>query len=324
MNLENLQKAIAHSEVNSIKSIFYKFSNLVTDHVFNLQYNYLTILSLEIHVRSRGSLRPDPQHDEIICIFYHIQNNSPSNDPSNIVADQPTLAANVTGVIINEHHDLRTGRIAHTVDAKLEVQHVSSEPELLLALVKLIGKWDPDIFAGYEIEMASWGYVLQRGQTLNINLPALMSRVPSHVIREVPPEHEEMSADWGGYIQFEVKLCGRIFLDVWRLMRSEIALTSYTFESVMFHIMHRRCPLHGWRDLTRMWGAEDAVHVKAASSSRWIVVEYYLERVRGNLELLNQLDLIGRTCELAKLFGIQFFEVLSRGSQFRVESMMLR
>ncbi|KMQ94289.1 dna polymerase zeta catalytic subunit-like protein [Lasius niger] len=32
----------------------------------------------------------------------------------------------------------------------------------------------------------------------------------------------------------------------------------------------------------------------------------------------------GRTCEHARLFGIQFYEVFSRGSQFRVESMMLR
>lgn len=49
-----------------------------------------------------------------------------------------------------------------------------------------------------------------------------------------------------------------------------------------------------------------------------------MTRAKTLLEILNQLDLIGRTCELAKLFGIQFFEVLSRGSQFRVESMMLR
>lgn len=54
------------------------------------------------------------------------------------------------------------------------------------------------------------------------------------------------------------------------------------------------------------------------------MVDYYLLRVNGNLELLEQLDLIGRTSELARLFGIQFFEVLSRGSQFRVESLMLR
>jgi DNA polymerase zeta len=56
----------------------------------------------------------------------------------------------------------------------------------------------------------------------------------------------------------------------------------------------------------------------------WIVLDYYMTRSIVLLEILKQLDLIGRTCELAKLFGIQFFEVLSRGSQFRVESMMLR
>ncbi len=33
---------------------------------------------------------------------------------------------------------------------------------------------------------------------------------------------------------------------------------------------------------------------------------------------------VGRTSELARVFGIKFFNVLSRGSQFRVESMMLR
>lgn len=56
----------------------------------------------------------------------------------------------------------------------------------------------------------------------------------------------------------------------------------------------------------------------------WIVLDYYNERARTLVEILTQLDLIGRTCELAKLFGIQFYEVLSRGSQFRVESMMIR
>lgn len=46
--------------------------------------------------------------------------------------------------------------------------------------------------------------------------------------------------------------------------------------------------------------------------------------VDGIEKILDQLNLIGRTGELASLFGIQFYEVFSRGSQFRVESMMLR
>lgn len=33
---------------------------------------------------------------------------------------------------------------------------------------------------------------------------------------------------------------------------------------------------------------------------------------------------INRTSELARVFGIEFFSVLSRGSQYRVESMLLR
>ena len=53
-------------------------------------------------------------------------------------------------------------------------------------------------------------------------------------------------------------------------------------------------------------------------------MSYWLRRARLNLALLEQLDLIGRTSELARAFGIDFFSVLSRGSQYRVESMMVR
>lgn len=50
---------------------------------------------------------------------------------------------------------------------------------------------------------------------------------------------------------------------------------------------------------------------------RWLTMDYYLFRVETTINILQQLDIIGRTSELAKLFGIQFYEVLSRGSQVR-------
>ena len=62
----------------------------------------------------------------------------------------------------------------------------------------------------------------------------------------------------------------------------------------------------------------------AAAGGRWRCLQYWLRRTRLNLALLDQLDLIGRTAELARAFGIDFFSVLSRGSQYRVESMMVR
>lgn len=45
------------------------------------------------------------------------------------------------------------------------------------------------------------------------------------------------------------------------------------------------------------------------------MVDCYVSRVRGTMQLLRQQDIIGRTSELARVFGIQFIHVLTRGSQ---------
>lgn len=274
-----------------------------------MQHNYLTILSLEIHCQTRTTLNPDPLCDEIVCIFYEIHNDIPEDN------DIP-LAQQASGVLINtnQHPDFGSFRLATQTPMVL----VNTETELLMELVKLIRKWDPDIFAGYEIELASWGYVIQRSQAINFDLVPQISRIPSQKVAKFkqPDEDNNQNEEFMGFeYDSEYKLHGRILLDVWRLLRSEIALTSYSFENIMYHVMHRRCPLYSREKLTRLWNE---------SVNRWIVIEYYLSRTKGTLEILNQLDLVGRTCELAKLFGIQFYEVLSRGSQFRVESMMLR
>ena len=47
-------------------------------------------------------------------------------------------------------------------------------------------------------------------------------------------------------------------------------------------------------------------------------------RARLNVALLDELDLVNRTAELAKTFGIDWHSVVSRGSQYRVESMLAR
>lgn len=47
-------------------------------------------------------------------------------------------------------------------------------------------------------------------------------------------------------------------------------------------------------------------------------------RRQACLSIMDKLDLLGRTSEMARLFGIDFFSVLSRGSQYRVEAVMLR
>ena len=38
---------------------------------------------------------------------------------------------------------------------------------------------DPDIICGYEVQMSSWGYLIERGAYLGIPVAPMLSRLPS-------------------------------------------------------------------------------------------------------------------------------------------------
>lgn len=97
-------------------------------------------------------------------------------------------------------------------------------------------------------------------------------------------------------------------------MRSEIKLNIYTQENIVYHVLHRRIPEHKFCQLTQWFNTD----------LKWRTISYYLERSVINLELLEKLDVIQQTSEMARLYGIDFYSVLSRGSQYRVESVLLR
>jgi DNA polymerase elongation subunit (family B) len=58
--------------------------------------------------------------------------------------------------------------------------------------------------------------------------------------------------------------------------------------------------------------------------TRWRVLDYTLTRAAVTLHLLHSLDVLGRSAEMARLIGIDLYSVLSRGSQYRVEAVMVR
>jgi len=142
-----------------------------------------------------------------------------------------------------------------------------------------------------------------------------------------------------------LNISGRLILNGWRLMRSEVKLNIYTFENVVFHVLGLRVPHFTHEVLTRWWHRGAVAFGFSANSAQssnastpvdgdppavlpcdWLarVLVHHLSRAILSIALLQRLDLIGRTSELARVFGIQFYCVLSRGSQYRVESMMLR
>ena len=69
------------------------------------------------------------------------------------------------------------------------------------------------------------------------DLCAAISRVRSKIGRT---RHAREDDDWGYKKASSVHIDGRIVLNIWRLMRAELNLTSYTLENLVYHILHQR------------------------------------------------------------------------------------
>ncbi|XP_060704706.1 DNA polymerase zeta catalytic subunit [Hemiscyllium ocellatum] len=282
------------------------------------EVQYLVLMSMELHARSRRDLEPDPEFDPICALFYCMSSDSllPQTNKSEVIG----------AIVIDKDHtcsnkDITSSGLWNKVPllvrsgvTGLQVSYVNDEKELFQELILNIRRYDPDILLGYEVQMHSWSYLFQRAAALEFDLCRMVSRIPDDSKENrFATERDE----FGATAMSEINVAGRIILNVWRMMRNEVALNNYSFENVAFHVLHQRFPLFSCRVLSDWFDNKTHVH-------RWKMVDHYVCRVRGNVQLLEQLDLIGRTSELARLFGILFYHVLTRGAQYRVESMMLR
>lgn len=285
----------------------------------------LTLLSIEVQAESRGDLRPDPQFDAINLIVLAFQeDNNSCLDVYVLFRDNTEyIGRNIDGI---------TG---------CKMLAFPEEKQLFSHFINIICSVDPDILMGWDIQGSSLGFLAERAIYLGIRLLNGISRTPSEVkiaskgpgvtdretLKDMLPEpmvsgsveveNSTIEDEWGRTHASGVHVGGRIVLNIWRLMRGEVKLHMYTFEAVVDAVLRQKVPFIPTRLLTRWFSS-------GPSRARYRCIEYMVERAKLNLEIMNQLDMINRTSELARVFGIDFFSVLSRGSQFRVESMLLR
>lgn len=111
---------------------------------------------------------------------------------------------------------------------------------------------------------------------------------------------------WGFNTGAAIKIPGRHLINIWRAMRGELNLLGYTMENVVFHLLHKRwvsprintpftvsnpgcrIPHYGYGTLTKWYQNGDP-------GSLATVLDYYIERVQLNLEIIDQQELISRT-----------------------------
>ncbi len=107
-------------------------------------------------------------------------------------------------------------------------------------------------------------------------------------------------------------------INIWRAMRGELTLLQYTMENVVWHLLHRPDPS------LLVQEPDGVVYTNGRAADLDKVLRYHTIRTRLDMEILETNELIARTSEQARLLGVDFFSVFSRGSQFKVESIMFR
>ena len=284
----------------------FKYSQRQTSTGVVFEMQYMSLMALEIHVNTRGNLLPDPEQDPIDCVFWCVQSDDVELEVNGI-----NEGTRVGILALSE-----TGEMAKKIakQTAMEVEEESTELDLITHMVDIVRKYDPDILTGFEVHNGSWGYMIERARfKYDYNLCDEFSRMKSLSHGRFGKENDR----WGFNHTSTIRVTGRHMINIWRAMRGELNLLQYTMENVVFHVLHRRIPHYPCQDLTA-WYRSDRPRDLARA------IDYYVSRVQLDLEILDENELVPRTSEQARLLGVDFFSVFSRGSQFKVESLMFR
>ena len=321
----------------------------------------LTTLSVEILVTTIGDLSPDPQKHPVNGIIYAVEDalladeeevkekhygvialeytrTSPSSD-----GERVALSAKVQNQLFIS---------AGLPQRNMSAVFVSSEKEIFETFIEHVLRIDPDFILGYEIQKNSLGFLITRAkfaEHLQIDLVKVLARSkkktffeknsdtkhtqeekvedsqveqPLRSQREMilkqasdNSKHQKTVEVWAEEHESGIFIPGRIVMNVWRRMRVELKLFNYTAQNVASHLLGRNIPLFSTSQITR-WSASNRERHKA--------LRHIFRMTELNLILLEKLDLFRRTSEMARLYGIDFFSCMTRGSQYRVEASLVR
>lgn len=187
------------------------------------------------------------------------------------------------------------------------VQSFDNEMELILRFCDHVRNLDPDLLTGYEVHSSSWGYLIDRGNArYELEIMKELSRVSSK-------GKEKFGDHWGSTHTSGIQVTGRHVINIWRHLR-QLKLPRNNIEYVTFHLLHERLPHFTEKSLTIMYEHRGFLHV----------LKHFMRKINIDFKLIESTDIIARASEEARLIGIDFYDVFYRGSQYKVESLMIR
>ena len=311
----------------------------------------------QVHVLTKENLLPNPATDPIGGVAYCVR------DDDDIARVGEEFYEEEKGMIVVRSLSSDTadeGMVRADFISGIQVTIVESEVDLFDAIIRLIRDYyDIDILCSFDVQSFGLGFLCERAVYIQPprDLCRSLSRYPSNedgLTRNTNDDGTRFGDERGGVDGgkkrgrragpgrageddgirggagvkekgLSVRITGRLIMNVWKIIRSEVKTNQYSFHSSVYNVMHLRIPDYPFSHLTKWWTEGQTENWKGKlSKGERRVIEYVTQKASLTLGMLTKLDVISRTSEQARVFGVEFENVAARGSQYRVEAMMLR
>ncbi|KAF8848194.1 hypothetical protein BDZ45DRAFT_810963 [Acephala macrosclerotiorum] len=252
----------------------------------------LRILSFDIECAGRKGIFPEADHDPVIQI-------------ANIVTRYGEKKPFVRNVFCLE----TTSTIVNT-----QIFEYEKEDKMLMEWRDFLEKVDPDIIIGYNISNFDFPYLLDRAIHLEVDGFDKWTRL--HGTRSTSGDFSISSKQMGNRKTKVTNTNGRLQLDLLQLVQRDHHLRSYTLNSVCAQFLGEQ--------------KEDVHHTmitelfNGTPESRRRLAVYCLKDAYLPQRLMDKLSCLENYTEMARVTGVPFNFLLSRGQQVKFVSQLFR
>ncbi|KAJ5993279.1 DNA polymerase delta catalytic subunit [Penicillium sp. IBT 35674x] len=252
----------------------------------------LRVLSFDIECAGRQGIFPEPNVDPVIQI---------ANVVTRYGEEKPFIrnvfCLNETSLIVNT-----------------QVLEYTKEEAMLMAWQNFVEKVDPDVIIGYNIANFDFPYLLDRAKHLKCHQFPYWTRLKA--MKTEAKESSFSSKQMGNRETKATNTNGRIQLDLLQLVQRDHHLRSYTLNSVSYEFLGEQ--------------KEDVHHTmitelfNGTPDSRRRLAVYCLKDAYLPQRLMDKLMCLVNYTEMARVTGVPFNFLLSRGQQVKFISQLFR
>ncbi|KAK9470006.1 DNA polymerase family B-domain-containing protein [Dipodascopsis tothii] len=252
----------------------------------------LRILSFDIECAGRKGIFPEADVDPVIQIANVVKVNGEAKPFVRNVFTLDTCS-HIVGTQVIEHR---------------------TEQELLMNWKNFVNEVDADVIIGYNIVNFDLPYLLDRARALRVPEFPYFGRIVNS--RQEARDTTFSSKAYGSRESKSINIDGRLQFDLLQLIQRDYKLRSYTLNAVSDHFLKEQ--------------KEDVHHSiitdlqNGTPESRRRLAVYCLKDAYLPIRLMDKLMCLVNYSEMARVTGVPFNYLLTRGQQVKVVSQLFR